>query len=54
MKSAIHEFEVASKKDFRGWDCQEMYPKPTRIDLGKPKWLGAVTTAAKKGFEVYN
>lgn len=31
-----------------------MYPKPKPVDIGVPKWLGAVTKAAKKGFEVYN
>ena len=30
-----------------------MYPKPKPNDIG-PKWLGAVTKWAKKGFEVYN
>jgi len=31
-----------------------MYPRPVPSDLGLPKWLGGITRAAKKGFEIYN
>jgi len=31
-----------------------MYPRPVKIDIGKPKWLGGVTKVARMGFDIYN
>ena len=52
---AIHtQFTQGVKRDLKAWDCDTMYPKPQRMDVGKPKWLGAATDFAKKGFAIYN
>jgi hypothetical protein len=54
MDTVLDKFSSAAKADLKAWNCDVMYPEPKEIDLGVPKWLGAVTKFAQKGFGVYN
>jgi hypothetical protein len=54
MTAAKKEFTVGAGADYKKWDCEEMYPRPKQVDLGVPKWLGGITSVAKKGFAIYN
>jgi hypothetical protein len=53
METIYEEFVAGGKADLRAWDCEAMYPEPKKIDFG-PSWLGGVTKAAVKAFDVYN
>jgi len=50
LKSVATAFRSA-KADIAKWDCEVMYPKPERTSID---WLGLITDAGKKGFEIYN
>ena len=50
MGDVYDSFVAGAKKDFNAWDCDAMYPKPQKVDLGAGKWLGAITKYAKQGF----
>jgi len=56
MTSAKMEFAANAQKDYIGWDCNAMYPKPKRPTtlLDTNKWLGGISAAAKKAFGIYN
>lgn len=54
MANVEDSFVAGARKDLNAWDCDAMYPKPQKVDLGAGKWLGAITKYAKQGFAIYN
>lgn len=54
MTSAKMSFAKNASDEWANWNCKAMYPRPKEVDLGLPKWLGGITSAAKKGFAIYN
>lgn len=54
MDHAKTTFSREASKDWKSWNCKDMYPKPKRTEMDLPNWLGGITKVAKMGFEVYN
>lgn len=54
MRKANEKFSVNARKDYNAWKCDKMYPKPEEETSTGTKWLGGLTTIAKKGFQIYN
>lgn len=51
LKMMSGTFKTSATKDLNAWDCNAMFPAPTRRTIN---WISAITEAGKKAFGIYN